>query len=98
MDVEPVAVGVAPVVAVGRADEEQHDAALGHRVAVELDVAGDVPADVRRRRLEAEELLDRVGDERRILDELAPLVGVLGEHLAGPADQARSSSRCRRRR
>ena len=99
VDVEPVAVRVAPVVAVRRADEEQHDAAFGHRLAVELHVA-------RRRtrptcgagRLEAQQLLDRVRDERRILDELAPLVGVLGQHLAGPADQARASSRCRRRR
>ena len=29
-----------------------------------------------------------LGIERRIVDELAPLVGVLGEHLARPADEA----------
>ena len=29
------------------------------------------------------------GNQRRVLDELAPLVGVLGEHLARPADQPR---------
>ena len=55
---------------------------------MELDVLGDVAADVRRRRLEAEQLLDGVRDERRVLDQLAALVGVLGQHLAGPADEA----------
>ena len=29
----------------------------------------------------------RLGDQRAVLDDLAPLVGVLGEDLAGPADQ-----------
>ena len=47
----------------------------------------DVAPDVRRGRLEAQELLDGVRDERAVLDQLAALVGVLGQHLAGPADQ-----------
>ena len=80
-------VGEAALVAVGGADEEEHGAAGRHGLAVELDVLGDVAADVRTRRLEAQELLDGVRDERRVLDQLAPLVGVLGEHLARPADQ-----------
>jgi hypothetical protein len=45
-------------------------------------------ADVRRGRLEAQDLLDRVRDERRVLDELRGAGRVLGEHLAGPADEA----------
>ena len=48
---------------------------------------GDVAADVRRGRLVAQELLDRVRDSDAVVDQLAALVGVLGEHLAGPADQ-----------
>ncbi len=47
----------------------------------------DVAADVGRGRLEAEQLLDGVRDQRAVLDELAALVGVVGEHLAGPADE-----------
>ena len=55
---------------------------------MQLDVVGHVPPDMGRRRLEAEDLLDRVRDEGAVLDELAPLVGVLGEDLSRPADQA----------
>jgi hypothetical protein len=42
-DVEAVAVGEVAVVAVGGGGEQQHHAALGHRLAVVLDVLGDVP-------------------------------------------------------
>src|SRR5438128_1584887 len=42
VDVEAVAVGELAIVAVGRAVEHDHDAALGNRLAVVLDVAGDV--------------------------------------------------------
>ena len=90
VDVENVAVGrELAVVAVGRADEHHHHAALGHRLAVVLDVAGDVAGHVRRGRLEAQQLLDGLRDQRRVLDELAALVGVFGQNLAGPADQPR---------
>ena len=41
VDVEAVAVGEVPVVAVRRAVEQQHDAAFGHGLAVVLDVARD---------------------------------------------------------
>ena len=45
VDVEDVAVGwKGAMVAVGRAAQEHHRAALRHRLAVELDVAGDVAA------------------------------------------------------
>ena len=87
VDVEAVAVVELRVVAVGRADEQHHDAALGHRLAVVLDVAGDVAGLHRRRRFVAQQLLDGVGDERAVLHELAPLVGMLGEHLARPPDE-----------
>ena len=36
---------------------------------------------MRRRRLEAEQLLDRVGNEPGVVRQLAPLVGMLREHL-----------------
>src|SRR5439155_26578753 len=89
MDVEPVAVGKSTIIAVGRADQEDHDAALRHRLAVVLDVPADVSGDVRRRRLVPEDLLDRVRDQRAVLDELPPLVDMVTEHLARPADQSR---------
>ena len=56
--------------------------------AVVLDVLGDVARHVRARRLVAQELLDRVPDERAVLDEFAALVGMLAEHLAHPSEQA----------
>ena len=87
VDVEPVRVGEPAVVAVGGVVEEQHGAPRGHGLPVELDVLGDVAAGDRTRRLEPQQLLDRVVDERPVLDELAPLIGVLAEHLAGPADE-----------
>ena len=71
------------------ADQHHHHAALGHGLAVVLDVAGDVAGDVRRGRLEAQQLLDGLRDQRRVLDQLAALVGVFGQHLAGPADEPR---------
>ena len=80
------------------ADEEQHRAARGHRSARGAPRRGDAAADVRRGRLEAEELLDRVGDERAVVDELATLVGVVGQDLARPSRSGASSSRCRHRR
>ena len=57
-------------------------------VAVELDVlasrsAGDGVAGG----LEPQRLVDHAGEERAVLDDLAPLVGVLGEELGQPADQ-----------
>ena len=65
VDVEPVAIRELAVVAVGRPGQEEHRAALGDRVAVELDVPRGAAPDVRRGRLEAQELLDGVRDEGR---------------------------------
>ncbi len=81
-------VGVVLVVAVGGSAQADHGAAGRHGRAVQLDVAGDVPGHVGRRGLEAEELLDGVGHEGAVLHQLAALVGVLGEHLPRPADEA----------
>ena len=83
VDVENVAVRrELAVVAHGGADQHHHHAAFGHRLAVTLDVAGHVPGDVRRRRLEAQQFLDCLGNQRRVLDQFAALVGVFGEYLA----------------
>ena len=38
--------------------------------------------------LEPQRLVDHVRDQRAVLDDLPPLVGVLGEHLGQPADEA----------
>ena len=47
--------------------------------AVQLDVARDPTRLHRRRRLEAQQLLDRVAEQRRVVDQLLALVGVLGQ-------------------
>ena len=57
-------------------------------LVVQLDVFGHVPADRGARRFVAEELFDGVGDQRPVGDELASLVGMVGEHFAGPPDEA----------
>ena len=87
VDVEAVAVREVALVPVGRAVEQDHDAALGHRLAVVLDVTLDVAGLHRRRRLVAQQLLDGVGDERAVRHQLAALVGMAAEDLAGPADE-----------
>ena len=46
---------------------------------VQLDVARDPARLHRRRRLEAQQLLDRVAEQRRVVDQLLALVGVLGQ-------------------
>ena len=90
MDVENIAVGrELAMVAHSGADQHHHRAALGHGLAVELDIAGDVAGDVRCGRFEAQQLLDRLRNQRRVLDELTALVGVLGQNLACPTDQPR---------
>ena len=63
---------------------------FGDRLAVELDVAGHVSGDRLADGLEAEHLFDGGGNQCGILHQLAPLVGVVGENLASPADQAPS--------
>ena len=52
-----------------------------------LGVLGDVATDVRCGRLVAQQLLDGGVDERPVLDDLAALVRMVGQHLAGPADE-----------
>ena len=44
--------------------------------------------DVGRRRFVAQDLLNGIRDQRGIGDELGPLVGMIGQDLGGPADQA----------
>ncbi len=67
--------------------EQQDRAAGGHDLAVVLDVLGDVAGLHGRGRLVAQQLLDGVRHEAAVLDHLVALVGVLGEHLARPADE-----------
>src|SRR6185503_3462408 len=88
MNVEGVTVGVAPVVTVGGADQQHHRAACGHGLAMKLDVPSDKARDRRARRLVAQEFLDRLWDERWVVDEVAPLIRMVGEFFASPTDQA----------
>ena len=73
----------------GGTDQHHHRAALGHGLAVELHIARHVPGHMRCGWFQAQQLLDRLGDQRRVLDEFTALVGVFGQHLARPADQSR---------
>ncbi len=54
-------------------------------LAVELDVAGGGAAEVRERREHPQRLLHRARDERRIVDDLAHLVGVLEQRAHATA-------------
>ena len=57
------------------------------RLPVAFGVAGHVAGLDRRRRLVAQHLFDRPGDQRVVLDEFTPLMGVFGQHLADESDQ-----------
>ena len=87
-DVEAVRIVELPLVPVGRAVEQHHDAALGNGLAVVLDVPRDVAGLDRGGRLVTEELLDGVGDQARGPRREPPLLRMIGEYLAGPPDQS----------
>ena len=84
-----VGVGELGLVGVGRSDHD-HDLVAGlDRAAVELGVLDGHPGDTHDRRLPAQQLLDGVGDERRVLDQLAPVVGVLGQEREHAVERGR---------
>ena len=87
-DVEAIGVGVLALVAAGAPGEQRDLRVRGNRPAVPLDVAGHEAGLDRRRRLVAQELLDRVRDERRVGDELGALLGMAGEEHRRPTEQA----------
>ncbi len=89
VDVEAIGIGELALVAIGGAGEQQHLRAGGHDLAVQLDVAGRPSALHRRRRLEAQELLDRVRDQPAVGGELLALLGVLGQDDRREAEQPR---------
>ncbi len=88
MDVE--AIGLLPValVPVRGPVQQEHDRPLRHDRAVELDVVLDVPRLGGRGRLQAQDLLDRARDQRRILRQQLALLGVLRQQLHREADQS----------
>ena len=69
VDVEPVRVVEVALVAVRRGEHQQQRAARRHGLALILDVFGDVAGDMRPGWLIAQQLLDRVRDQRPVLDE-----------------------------
>jgi hypothetical protein len=81
VDVEAVGIGEVPLVSVLSSGEEEYGAPLWHRLPLDLRVARHAAGDVRRERLEAKQLLDGVRDQRQVLAENSPLLGVLSEHL-----------------
>ena len=80
---------VLALVVVGGPDDEQHGLACLEGFTVELDVVRQRPVHVLRRVVEAQRLLDRVGDERRIVDEERTLLGMLGQQLDRVGEQLR---------
>src|SRR5690606_17295625 len=87
VDVEGVRVVVAARIPVGGPEQQEHRAAGRHRGAVALEVARHPPGDVRAGRLEPQRLLDDPAEQRPVLVDVAPLVGVFGQDLGQPADQ-----------
>ena len=65
-DVEPIGVGVHARVAIGRGQVEHDEPVLLHGRTSELEIVVCDPGDPDQRRLEADDLLDGVGDEARI--------------------------------
>ena len=73
--VEGVGIREVALVAVRGSREHHQDAVGGDDLAVELGVGDDVAGDVVRRRLEPQDLVHRVRDERRVVDQALALVG-----------------------
>ena len=78
------------LVAVGRRVEEAQEVAPLDLLSPELDVGERGAAHVRDRRDVPEELLDRTGHELGLGGEDRPLVGVLGQRLAGAGEETTS--------
>src|SRR5262245_19494488 len=87
VDIELLAVGKLALVAVGRADQAQQGAAGRNFRTVEFRVANDKTGDGGAGRLEAQHLLDRLWNESAVGVNLLPLLRMLGQQLAHPADQ-----------
>ena len=73
-------------ITIGRRQPEPHDVALLHRAAVEVDVLGDVAAVLDEQAVEADELLDGVGDQLGLVDE-RPTVGLMGRQVVEDVPQ-----------
>ena len=85
--VEPVAVGETAVVAIGGGQDADEHASRGNDLPLELDVFQGEAGHLRPGRFVAEDLLDGIRDERRVLDQVAALVGMIGEDLGRPANE-----------
>src|SRR5207248_9104131 len=70
-------IGNAGGIDVRRAEADRHEIARRVRATAELTVGGGLPHDAGHWRLPPEQLLDDRGDDRGILDELVPAVGLL---------------------
>src|ERR1700737_4942861 len=91
VNVEKITVGRELTVVAARSPDQHHqDAPPGDRLPVVVDIAGHMSRHVRSGWLVTQQFLHGLRDQARVLDEVAPLVRMLGKHLAGPADQPRS--------
>ena len=91
MNVEPLAVGIAALIAIRGGHEQQHRAAVPAPSGRELDVPHHISRDRRTGRFVTKQLFDGVRNQCRILHELGALLGMIAQHLASPADQSRGS-------
>ena len=87
VDVEAVRVGEEPFVAAGRPVDENDGIAGRDRLAVQRDIAGGGPDLILRWAFVAQQFLERRGDLAAVVLQLLPLVGVVGEHHDGIADE-----------
>jgi hypothetical protein len=88
-NVELLSVSAEPLfVAVGRTDQRQDRAAFRNGLAVVLHIAGDVPRCLQRRRLEPQDFFDGSRQQSSVGCQSAALIGIVGQQLSRPADQA----------
>src|SRR4029453_12216265 len=86
-DVEPVGVGVLPLVPVGGAEQEQDAIPRRDPAAIPFDVSRDRPYGVLGRRRPAQHLLDGAGNRARVGQDAGVLIRVAREQDGGEAEQ-----------
>src|SRR3546814_15892496 len=86
MNIEAVTIGEATIVAIGASDHQDQRATLRNLLAVVLDVVGDIARHERAGWLEAQQFLDRLRTQFRILDDLTALVSSEERRLVKECD------------
>lgn len=87
--VEPIGVGEPGRVAIGGREHQVHQLSLTDRLAADRQILSRLPIHELDRPVVAEELLDSVGNQRRLLEQQTELVGVAQQSQQAVADQVR---------